>query len=377
MSNIPDDVLKLELTSAQADLLSKLGNMLYSIRGAKKFTTFSDSMFGIDSVRNSIYMPEFEAPGFTFITRPKLNLTTSSIRQDRILAMLDELSDVNSIAFAVRALLDTNLTKKYTINDLNTSMLYDDLNPFIPILTNRLLTLNGWPDPTIDVETTEGGFFSESITYPKGFDQLTRNYDLSCTFADVQGSVVTMIFTMWIRFISLMTRGIVMPYMEDIEARRMCFTSSVYRFVMDPSNKYIIKWAKATGCFPRSVPLGAFFNYDAHTSNIDISTNLSVPMTVAGKVEYYDPIILREFNILVERRCASIKNYRKVPDGNTRMLLNYRCLPYINLDNNELMWMYNPNDSKLQPLMQDTKSIKVTNNAETNKLISDHTPVYV
>ncbi len=374
---IPEDILTTELNTTQLDLISKLGNMLYSIRGAKKFTTFADSMKGIDSVRNSIYMPEFESHGYTFITRPKLNLTSSSLRQDRILTLLDEKDDVNSIAFAVRALLDTNLTKRYTINNLSNSALYDDLNPFIPILTNRLLTLNGWPDPTLDVETSEGGFFSESITYPKGYDQLTRNYDLSSSFADIQGSVVTMLFTMWIRFISLLTRGIVLPYVEDIEARRMCFTSSIYRFVMDPSNRYIIKWAKATGCFPRSVPLGAFFNYDSNTPNVDISSNLAVPFSVAGKVEYYDPIILREFNIVTERRCSEITGYKRVPDSSVRMMLNYKCIPYIDLTTNELMWMYNPADKTISDILGSVKSGVEELADEAKQLVDQNTPVYV
>jgi hypothetical protein len=344
------------------ELFSKIGVALYMNLGSRRFTTSSDAMYGIDNVRNTIYMPEFESHGFTFITRPKLNLTTVSIRQDRILSLLDTLNP-ESLAFAVRALLDTKLLTNYKISTKSSQFL-NAANPFIPIFTNRLVSLNGWPDPTIDIDTTEGGFFSESITYPHGHDQLTRNYDLNATFSDIQGSVVMMLFLVWTRYISLLTRGVVTAHPEDIDDRRMGFTSSIYRFVMDPSNRYITKWAKATGCFPRSVPLGAYFNYDSNASNVDTAMNLSVPITVAGKVEYMDPIIFREFNMLVQRRCHGISSFKKATDKE-RVLLNFRCIPYIDdrSGSNELQWRYDPSDEVVGEIL-DKSNIGMPTNSE-------------
>jgi len=321
------------------DLLKQVGKSLYSNVGGGKYTAFHDCIYGIDHTRNTIYMPEYENHGISFFTRPKLNLTSSSLRTDRTLSLLDTL-DTSSIAFAIRAQLDTNLTKYYKLST-DKSPFFNRENPFIPMLSNRLLTLNGWPDWMLDVETSEGGFFSESITYPKGHDQLTRNYDLQASFADIQGSVVLILFTMWFQYIHLVTRGTVMAYMEDIESRRMGFTSSIYRFVMDPSNRYILKWGKATGCYPRSVPLGAYFNFDSNAGHVESSMNLSIPFTVAGRVEYYDPIILKEFNMLVERSCTSIKNW-PIATPEQKMLLNHQCIPYIDLESgsNELQWRY-------------------------------------
>jgi hypothetical protein len=344
------------------ELFSKIGAALYMNLGSRRFTTSADAMYGIDSIRNTVYMPEFESHGLTFITRPKLNLTTSSIRQDRILSLLDTLNP-ETLAFAIRASLDSKLLFNYKISS-HTSQFFNAINPFIPIFTNRLVSLNGWPDPTIDIETSEGGFFSESITYPKGHDQLTRNYDLTATFSDIQGSVVMMLFLIWTRYIALVTRGVVTAHTEDIDDRRMGFTSSIYRFVMDPSNRYITKWAKATGCFPRSVPLGAYFNYDANSSNVDTAMNLAVPMTVAGKVEYMDPIIFREFNMLVKRRCSNIESFTKATDRE-RVILNFRCIPYINDKDgsNELQWRYDPADEVVGQIL-DLSNIEMPTNDE-------------
>ncbi len=336
-----------------AELLGAVNQALYMNTGSRRFSTFQDAMFGIDSIRNTVYMPEMEGHGFTFITRPKLNLSDSSLKTDRVLSLLNT-RDSQSITFALRALLDTRFTGLYNI-PTSTSLFLNDSNPFIPVLSNRLLSLNGWPDPTLDVETTEGGFFSESITYPKGHDQLTRNYDISATFSDLQGSIIHILFLIWIRWIHLATRGRVSAYMEDIENRRLSFTSSIYRFVMDPSNRFITKWAKATGCFPRSVPTGAYFNYDANASNVDVAMNMSVPFTVAGKVEYMDPIILQEFNMLVDRRKSAY--HLEAAHNEKRMRLNFKCMPYIDIVNgtNELKWLYDPKDVDVSKILSLTE----------------------
>lgn len=341
---------------APADLSNQLqliNDTLYTALGSQRYSSFKDSLYGFDGFKNTMYMPEFESHGFSFITRPKLNFTTTSLRSDRVLSLLNTLEQ-DTIAFTVRALLDTNLCKKYHLP--GKTQFFNDANPFIPILSNRLLSLNGWPDPTIEVETMEGGFFSESITYPKGHDQLTRNYDIMMTFGDVQGSVVLNLFLMWVQYIHLVTRGHLVAYLEDIEARRMGFTSSIYRFVMDPSMRFITKWAKATGCFPRSIPIGAYFNYDAHASNVDAAMNLSIPFTVAGRIEYMDPIIMREFNMITEKRCPGIKTWGICNSPEEKMLLNFKTIPYIDTEtgSNELQWRYDPSDQEIFILREGT-----------------------
>lgn len=342
-----------QLDAKSVELRKAIGVALYAKVGSPKFSTFQNAIYGIDSIRNTIYMPEMEGHGFTFITRPKLNLSTPSLRTDRILSLLDTV-DPQTVAFTIRAMLDTKFKSLYNIA-VSKSQYFNPNNPFISVLSNRLITLNGWPDPTLDVETSEGGFFSESITYPKGHDQLTRNYDLQATFSDIQGSVIHILFLIWCRWIGLATRGRVTAYMEDIEARRMGFTSSIYRFVMDPSHRYITKWAKATGCFPRSVPTGAFFNYDANASNVDVAMNLSIPMTVAGKVEYMDPIILKEFNMLIEKFSPNIGSMSQATSAELRMLLNFKSIPHIDLSgSNELKWMYDGSDPDVRNLIKST-----------------------
>jgi len=340
--------------------LRDISSLLYNSTGNNKFTSFKDTLYGFDAVNSSLHMPEFEHHGYAFITRPRLNLTTTSLRQDRIMSMLSTL-DVNTVNFAIRFWLDTNLQKIYgpMLNGLSSSIFVNKENPFIPVLTNTLRSLSGWPDSVLDVETSEGGFFSENITYPKGHDGLMRNYELQATFADTQGSVVLMTFLMWFRYMHLLTRGYVIPYTQDVEGRRMGFTSAIYRFVLDPSKRFITKWAKATGTFPRQVPLGNYFNFDSSASSVDASHNISIPFVVSGRIEYFDPIILKEFNMLIRRFCANIEKY-KIARGHLKMYLNHKLIPYIDIVNgtNELQWRYDPSDRKVIEIIN---TIKRTN----------------
>lgn len=323
---------------------SKIAKSLYASKGNSLNGLFQDSMYGLDSIHGAMHMSEIEDHGLTFFTRPMCNLTSANLKSDRITSMLDSL-DPRMIAFAVRAFLDTKFIGNYKI-PMKDSLFVNDANPFITILSNRLVGLSGWPDPVLDIFTSDQGFFSESITYPNGWDQLTKAYDLTATFNDIQGSVVLMTILMWTRYLMQVTRGILSAYMEDIEDRRLGFTSSIYRFVMDPSKQYITKWAKATGTFPRSIPLGAYFNYDYNAANVDTSMNMSVPFSVAGKVDYLDPVIFLEFNTLVKRFNPGIESFT-VASPQERVKLNHLCLPYIDMLTNKLEWRFDEKDARV------------------------------
>ncbi len=322
-----------------------ISQSLYASHGRALFTSFQDTLSGIDSIKGAMHMSEIEDHGLTFITRPKCNLTSSNLKSDRIMSMLDSL-DPMTVAFATRAFVDSKFISIYKPPG-GSGPFVDDNNPFIPLLSNRLVGLSGWPDPVLDVHNSNQGFFSESITYPNGWDQLTKNYDLTATFNDIQGSCILMIFLMWTRYLFLVTRGIMLAYMEDIEDRRMGFTSSIYRFILDPSKQFITKWAKATGCFPRSIPLGAYFNYDHNAAHVDTSMNMSIPFSVAGKIEYLDPIILHEFNTLVTRKNPRIDNFL-VATQEERVVLNFKCIPYVQMGTNKLAWKYDNSDPEVR-----------------------------
>ena len=248
--------------------------------------------FGINPIP-----PNHEVVGLTFITRPKLNLTSTSLKQDRVLSTFDT-TDPDSLMFALRCYLDTKFSRGLVAREAALCPFFADDSPFILPLCNSIESISGFPDFIIDTETTSGGFFGEDIAFARGSEMNYKAFDIEVGCRDIQGGIIAALFLLWERYIALVAKGYTTAYPEDIIARRINYTCSIYRFVLDPSLRYITKWAKATGCFPQSFPIGNFFNFDRGQHYIHASENFSIPFKV-NVFEAMDPIILREFNSLI------------------------------------------------------------------------------
>lgn len=260
--------------------------------------------------------------GYTFITRPRLNLTSGNLKQHPVLSTLNSL-EPQSVPFMIRGLLDTRLSKgeplfRSIASDYQSraeaenfrtlaekSGLLDIYNPFLTPLCNGLKGISGFPDFTINEETTEGDFHSGDFTFIKGGDMNNKTQELSLEFRDIQGSIILSIIYYWCLYMALQAKGVVMSYQDDIYEQRLNYTVSIYRFVMDTTRQQILWWSKATGCFPKSAPVGALFNITQGEPMITSAMNFSIPF-VANKVEYNDPGILLDFNRLMRRYALGI-----------------------------------------------------------------------
>ena len=300
-----------------------------------------------DRFGNSAVQINAEHVGLTFFTKPRLNLSTASIRQDPTLAMLDTL-DPQSWMFALRCNLDTRFANSPKIKGLaELSPWFNSDSPFNIPLSNMLVGISGWPDYSVDYETTETGYFSESMTFARGSDEGRRNYDLSCTFRDIQGGYLMAFFYYWLKAMSLQMQGTIVAYPQERASNRLNYTCSIYRFVMDPSIRTITKWAKATGCFPINIPIGEIFNYGPGDSFIHTSQQFTIPFK-ATVINYMDPRHLQAFNILVERYAGQDVGLRRGGWIKTEVSAehNFAGVPYIDLfsGTNELMFLARPEE---------------------------------
>ena len=295
--------------------------------------------------------------GYTFITRPRLNLTEPNLKQTPFLTTLDSF-DPLSVPFMVRALLDTRLCRGmgmdsyYGVNPTpeevefgilaSQSPLLDTQNPFLTPVCNALKGISGYPDFTVETETTDGDFHGGDFTYAKGSDMNKRTQELSLEFRDVRGSTILTLFYYWVMYIALQSKGVVVAYPDDIYEQRLNYTVSIYRFVTDTTRKNILWWSKATGCYPISVPVGSIFNMSQDEVTLSAATNFSIPFK-ANIIEYNDPGILLDFRLLMKRYCPNIENYVDLDYYHTEygpmpkenfaaQDLNYIGLPYIESD---------------------------------------------
>lgn len=295
--------------TASADLVNQLlessteASFRYSGLGSF-LSTWQTVLSGIDRFGTNPTPPNHEVAGLIFITRPKLNLSTSSLKQDRILSTLNT-RDPYSFPFSIRSYLDSKFARD-TLNaaEETLSPFVNSDVPFIIPVTNCHESSGGWPDFFVDTETSQGGFFGEDQTIARGSDFNARSYDFSITVRDFQGGYLMALFYYWVYYIAAQCRGLVSAYPEDIYAQRLNYTCSIYRFVLDPSRQFITKWAKATGCFPKNVPLGDAFNVPSRENYIHSTQQFTIPFQV-NHVSYMDPIIFQEFNAVVERWAGS------------------------------------------------------------------------
>ena len=368
------------LTDAERQALME---MIWLSSGNGNFSNTQQTfMTALDQYPSASFVaPNRMIAGPTFITRPRLCLQSSNLRGVRTMLPLDT-TNTRSTAFAIRCLLDTNLHKirqdyrPYVTN----CPLHDPCNPFLVPLCNGLTSISGFPDFSINTSTTDGGYFMEAQQFASGYDAWDRGTNsLSLTFRDIQNGPIFALFWYWLEYIRHVTLGNMKAYADDIDARRLNYTVSIYQFVLDPSGHYITHFAKATGCFPTSLPIGGIFNKGPDTYVVTELQTLSIPF-VANVIEYDDYAILMDFNNLVRRYCPSIDkkaddtsavsepNEIGVPSATLHPRIpgsapmgNFTALPWISSDpfGYRLEWRQNPNpamnqeiwDKEIKPLV--------------------------
>lgn len=271
----------------------------YSGRGSNQYV-FETVLTKHDRFGTAAVQLNSEMVGLTFFTKPRLNMSTTSLRQDPQLAMMDTL-DPTSLMFSIRCNLDTVFANQGAgHNAASNSPWVNQTSPFNIPLGNLLVGISGFPDFNIEYETTEAGYFTEAMSLVRGSDRGRRNYDLSCTFRDIQGGYIMAYLYYWLHAMALQMEGAIVAYPDDRAANRLNYTCSIYRFILDPSMRTIVKWAKATGCYPVSVPLGDVFNFSPGDSFVHTSQQFTVPFR-ATNITYMDPRHLAAFNTLVQR----------------------------------------------------------------------------
>jgi hypothetical protein len=287
-----------------ADIVAKL---LATAGMCDPDTQLLSFMRGFDRLRGIRLPYNHENYGYYFITRPRLNLQSSSVRQSRILTPLDT-ENPNTIPFMIRCYLDPYFCKTRLAKAANCPG-FDYSNPFLVPLTNAMHSCTGWQDPVLQTYTTDPGFHSEDQTFVIGSDNLNRTYTLNLGLKDVQYAPVMSLISYWMEYIRCQLEGIVIPYADDINMNRMNYSVSIYHFGLDVNRKYITRYAKATGCFPVSYPEGATHNMSNYETYVSAATNFTVPF-IANKIEYNDPAIIMDFRRLIERYAPNIADVK-------------------------------------------------------------------
>lgn len=315
----------------QVDLVSRL-NGIGSLSSAQ-----ANNFYGIRHTGAGNPIPiNTDQYGLTFFTRPRLNLSYDNIANSRLLSPLLTGNDL-TIQRAVRAWLDPVGAKKdYPCR------LIDNLNPFIPILTNNLMSLTGWPDVTVDTYTSKEGVYKEAYSMVDGVAKNYGTYDITGSFRNIAGDPITLLFTVWIHYAALVSAGELMPYPDALLERELDYNTRIYRLILDPSKQFVQKIGACGAAFPIASPLGAAFNFEELKTFNSENDQISIPFRCMG-AEYLDPILVEEFNLTVVLFNESMRNgtrekrYQRI-SKEEKGLFNYRAYPWIDSDTFELQW---------------------------------------
>ena len=284
-----------------------------------------------------------------FFTKPKCNLSTEQLKNEREMATLVTKSS-NTVEAYVRNMLDPYLKwedknvsegkvkKEPLLNKLNTSD-----TPFIPIMTNMLNSLSGFPDIAPTTWSAEEGVRKETWGYMNGWSYVYEKRDINATFARDDAGVMEKLISMWVKYSTLVAEGTFAPRMEELLGGRIDYQTGIYNLILAPNKRKILGWAKTIG-FPKVNPRGEMFNYKRGEGKT--FDEINTIFEIYG-MEYNDPIILKEFNEVVGLHNGGLRlnsngkykgEYLELPDSLLEKGMEF-AVPYINLDYGTLEWL--------------------------------------
>jgi len=286
---------------------------------------------------------------YVFFTRPDMNLSGTNAKRDR--KTVGILKDSNSVHKYTRLLLDqyANMSEQSNVLDKH--------NPFMPIFSNTLETLSGFPDIVMESWLSKTGIRKDQFGYADGYDRIHYSFELDATFTNVIDEPVAHIVSTWMRYMSNVRSGIFLPHRHNYLARRIDYQTAIWVIVTN-KNKRIKKIAKTIG-YPIADPQGRFFNYSRTESKISTGSKLNTRFKCFG-VDYNDPILLVEFNAIMMAAHPKIrdmvikggKEMVEVPDK-FKSLFNYRSYPFIDLRYNTLETIVDTDYIKIKDIPND------------------------
>ena len=386
-----------EIDFSKLDTLDKFFRLTQPTGSHRR--AISNNLYGINHRAIKGIIPENrDSYGLVFFTRPALNLSNSNLRNNRkFYSLLTK--NPNSIHRYVRVMLDPRITrgkggyafipgdtqsltgsakKDLSSKDIKaveayqqvgklpniTCPLVDDKLGFIPVLTNTIKDLSGWPDIALPTYTSKEGLKREQWAIGDGFVDIYDSFDISCTFRNFRDEPLILLFETWIRYIAMVFEGMMSPYIDYIIENEIDYNTRIYRLILDESKTYVKKIAATGAAFPINVPNGKFFDYSDSEKYNNSSKDININFKCMG-AEYNDDILVHEFNqvscifnpdfnMLGKKGCPLVKIPYNLLD-----LFNNRGYPLINKETLELEWYVSKESKTYKEIVQAYKTIKI------------------
>lgn len=262
----------------------------------KPSTAIGSSFFGLNHRQTPSPIPiNKDVYGLTFFTRPDMNFTTENLRNVREMTPLLT-TDSATLPAIIRHLLDSRLVAN---GGSSPCPFVDPQQAFIPMLTNHLLSMPGWPDMEVQSFTAPAGVMKETFGHVDDTVKIYRAYDITANFRNIPGNPIFAMFMYWLTYASEVRSGKLVPYWEKVVDNEIDYMTRIYRLVLNPTRTHVTFIAACGAAYPVSAPSGALANFEADRPyNPSTQDQVSIPFTCFGAM-YQDPILLYEFNATV------------------------------------------------------------------------------
>lgn len=305
----------------------------------------TDNLYGINHRQTPSPVPiNKDHYGLTFFTRPQLNLMTRNLRNVR--RMIPLLTDEQlSYQRAIRGYLDPRMMVGYDDTSPIVCPLVDNNQAFIPILSNHLISISGWPDIITPMYTSKEGVYKEAHSMVDGVTVNYTAYDITATFRNSRGDPITSLFYYWAHYMANVFEGTLLPYPDMIIANQYDYNTRIYRLVLDPSKRFVQRIAACGAAVPAAVPIGGIFDYSSEKPYNDVNAEIAIPFRCMGAI-YNDDILIWSFNKTVQtfnqQMIDGTRETAMVPIPQEYLtLFNNRGYPFIDPQTYELQWWIN------------------------------------
>lgn len=303
---------------------------------------FTNALYGFNEQKINIIPEDLKLnSGYTFFTRPMLDLRDKNIRNNRAMSDLMDTGE-KSINRYIRCTLDPRLMYKPSLGIK--SLLMDNKQCFIPLLTNTLKNISGGQDRAVPIFASKEGVRKEQYIMVDGTHEMNSAYEINVTFKAFAGNIVAKLFRYWCMSSTYYFEGMMDTYNDLKLAGELGYTTRIYRLVMDSTLTRVESIMYTGYSIPMSFPDGQLWDYNSEIPFSESTKEVQIVFKSSG-FEVDDPMAIAQFN---EHTAITNPDYARMVDGldsglvrvpkSLLGLYRFRTYPYINPDTRELEW---------------------------------------
>lgn len=223
---------------------------------------------------------------YMFIVKPDLNIIDAAAKDPYFANLL------MTKPYILQALTHIDIVNApIAVNGASQIYPVDEDNHFISFLSNRAMSFT-LPDYQVAEYKLDQPFTNFSTSYAGNSNEIRTNQSVQIQFRETENLDITALFDAWIKYIDLVSYGIVTPF-YDYNTSAMYYgvpiidyATSIYEIITKPDGTEIIYWAKMTGVFPTSIPHSNYqFTVEDRLDNgIEIQFSGGLPETLNPKI---------------------------------------------------------------------------------------------